>query len=116
MACVQAQLDEVVLNGSVFDYHEKYACETAEIVVPARVPAQTAARVKAAARRLFRALACTGFARIDFFLAHDGGLYFNEANTIPGFTEHSRFPAMFAAAGLPLRERLGIAVDRALAQ
>lgn len=113
-ALLVGELDEVVLNGSLFDYHEKYSCETAEIVVPARVSPQQKASIVDAAKRLLRALACVGFARIDFFLAHDGTLYFNEANTVPGFTEHSRFPAMFAAAGLPLDALLSTAVDQAV--
>jgi D-alanine-D-alanine ligase len=49
---------------------------------------------------MFGALGCAGVARIDFFLTDDGPLL-NEVNTMPGFTEHSQVPRMFAAAGLP---------------
>ena len=46
----------------------------------------------------------------------EGRLVFNEVNTIPGCTPHSRFPAMLAAAGLSLPEVLertiGEAVER----
>ena len=107
--------DEIELNGTVFDYVEKYSCETANIIVPARIAERDAQRVKRAAMRLFRALGCTGFARIDFFLANDGRLLFNEANTIPGFTAHSRFPSMLKAAGLSLEEVLNVAIEEALA-
>lgn len=107
--------DEIELNGAVFDCIEKYSCEVASIVVPARIAERDALRVKRAAKRLFRALGCTGFARIDFFLASDGRLLFNEANTIPGFTAHSRFPSMLEAAGLSLEEVLTVAIEEALA-
>lgn len=53
--------------------------------------------------------AATGFARVDLFYTPDGRIVFNEVNTIPGFTEHSRFPGMMRGAGVefgPLVERL----------
>lgn len=108
--------DEIELNGAVFDYREKYSCETASIVVPARISAHDKLRVSDSAKKLFYALGCTGFARIDFFLAEDGRLYFNEANTIPGFTAHSRFPTMLEAIGIPLADVLTIAITEALAK
>lgn len=37
---------------------------------------------------------------MDFFLTPEGRVVFNEVNTIPGFTAHSRYPAMMQAAGL----------------
>lgn len=112
---VVGEPDEIELNGSVFDYAEKYTCETANIIVPARISERTKHQVQEAGTRLFAAFGCKGFARIDFFLARDGRLYFNEANTIPGFTEHSRFPSMLQAAGLPLAEVLTIAIEHELA-
>ena len=44
---------------------------------------------------------------MDLFLTDDGRLYFNEVNTIPGFTPHSRFPNMMKAAGHSFEEVLG---------
>ena len=44
------------------------------------------------------------FARVDLFLTPKGEIYFNEVNTIPGFTSHSRYPNMLKAAGLPFDE------------
>ena len=37
---------------------------------------------------------------MDFFLTPTGEVLFNEVNTIPGFTAHSRYPSMMKAAGL----------------
>ena len=61
----------------------------------------------------FGALGCAGVARIDFFLTTDGPLL-NEVNTMPGFTEHSPVPKMFAGAGLPHPELLDLLVSDAL--
>ena len=41
------------------------------------------------------------FARVDLFLTPAGDIVFNEVNTIPGFTAHSRYPSMMKAAGIP---------------
>ena len=106
------EVDEIELTGGFFDYAEKYTLASAKIHLPARIPPETAAKVKAAARTVYRALGCTGFARVDFFLERTGALYLNEVNTVPGFTPHSRFPRMLAAAGLPFRE----VVNRILAE
>lgn len=92
-------VDEIQLSGGFFDYEEKYTLKTSAIHCPARIPPETAARVQAAARTVYRALGCRCFARVDFFLTRRGELLFNEVNTIPGFTAHSRYPTMMAAAG-----------------
>ena len=53
---------------------------------------------------IYRALDCRVFARVDLFLTPQGQIVFNEVNTIPGFTSHSRYPTMMAKAGLSFRE------------
>ena len=75
---------------------------------PGRVALATAAVT------MFDALGCAGVARIDFFLTAAGPVL-NEVNTMPGFTEHSQVPKMFAAAGLPYPELLDLLVTDALA-
>jgi D-alanine-D-alanine ligase len=64
---------------------------------------------------MFSALGCAGVARIDFFLTADGPLL-NEVNTMPGFTEHSQVPRMFAAAGLPYPKLLDLLVSDTLSR
>ena len=67
--------------------------------MPARItPAQTQ-ELKDTAKRIYRALGCSGFARVDMFLTPEGRVVFNEVNTIPGFTAHSRYPNMMKGAG-----------------
>jgi len=100
------EVDEIELSGGFFDYTEKYTLMSSTIYVPARIPKETAERIKETAKTLYRALGCCGFARVDLFLTPEGKLFFNEINTIPGFTEHSRFPGMMKAAGLPFSKLL----------
>lgn len=93
-------VDEIELSSGFFDYTEKYTLKTSKIHTPARIGDETSARVKQAAVTIYRALDCRGFARVDLFLTPEGNLVFNEVNTIPGFTIHSRYPGMMAQAGL----------------
>ena len=93
-------VDEIQLSGGFFDFEEKYTLKTSAIHCPARIPPEAAARVQEAARTIFRALDCRGFARVDLFLTPEGALLFNEVNSIPGFTPHSRYPTMMQGAGL----------------
>lgn len=105
-ALTTGAVDEIELSQGFFDYTEKYTLKTARIHCPARIPPETAARVQEAAKLVYRALDCRDFARVDFFLTPKGEIVFNEVNTIPGFTAHSRYPAMMAAIGLPFRQLL----------
>ena len=94
------RIDEIELSGEFFDFEEKYTLKTSKIHVPARVSAETEERLQNTAKTIYRALGCRGYARIDIFLTDNNEIVFNEANTIPGFTEHSRFPSMMKAAGV----------------
>lgn len=93
-------VDEIELSSGFFDYKEKYTLETSEIHCPARIDGETAQRIKETAKTIYRALDCRGFARVDMFLTPGKEIVFNEVNTIPGFTTHSRYPSMMKHAGL----------------
>ena len=108
------ELDEIELQGDFFDYTEKYRMPSARIHVPARVSPADALRLRQTAETVYRALDCRGFARVDLFFTPAGEIVFNEVNTIPGFTPHSRFAAMLQAAGLPFRQVLTRIVEEAL--
>lgn len=98
------EVDEIELSEGFFDYEEKYHLKTSKIHVPARIDREKAEEIRETAKRIYRCLGCSGFARVDMFLTPEGEIYFNEVNTIPGFTEHSRFPGMMKAAGLTFAE------------
>jgi D-alanine---D-serine ligase len=72
--------------------------------MPARIKPDTAARIKETASLIYRALGCSGFARVDMFLTPEEEIVFNEVNTIPGFTTHSRFPNMLKGIGMTFEQ------------
>ena len=101
---------EVIPFREFYDYNDKYIDGRTRFVIPAALPPRVMARVRALAVAAFKALAASGMARVDFFLEKGTNrLYVNELNTIPGFTEISMYPKLWAATGLPfprLLERL----------
>ena len=112
---IVGEVDEIELTqAGFFDYTEKYTLKTSAIYVPARIPADKAQEIKEAAKRIYRALDCTGFARVDLFLTPEGEIIFNEVNTIPGFPEHSRYPGMMKAAGYSFPEVVDLIIGQAL--
>lgn len=100
------RVDEIELSHGFFDFQEKYSLETSQIHMPARIDAACEKRIQETAKKIFRILGCSGFARVDMFLKPDGQLVFNEVNTIPGFTSHSRYPNMLGGIGMDLSDVL----------
>ena len=109
------EVDEIELSQGFFDYTEKYTLKTSKIHTPARIDEETARRVKAAAATVYRALDCRGFARVDLFLTPAGEIIFNEVNTIPGCTIHSRYPGMMKAVGIDFSTLIDRLLEEALA-
>jgi D-alanine-D-alanine ligase len=107
---------EIAAREDFYSFERKYLdAAGAELTVPAPLDAATLEKGQNAARRIFLALECEGMARIDFFLDKDSGeLYFNEVNTIPGFTAISMYPKLWAASGVPYAELLDRLVRDAL--
>ncbi len=94
------RVDEIELSGGFFDFTEKYTLQSSKIHMPARIDKDTQQRIQETAKVIYKALDCSGFARVDMFLTKKNEIVFNEVNTIPGFTTHSRYPNMMKGAGL----------------
>jgi D-alanine-D-alanine ligase len=111
---------EIVAHAEWYDYEAKYAEGGMDLVIPPRVDAAAVERVRELAARVYRAAACTGLARVDFFVTDGDEVLVNELNTIPGFTETSVFSKLFEATGVTypdLVDRLvALAVERHAAE
>jgi D-alanine-D-alanine ligase len=105
---------EIVPHAEWYDYAAKYDEGGSDIIVPARIPDEAAARVQALAVDSFVATECEGMARVDFFLHEDGEVVVNELNTIPGFTSTSVYARLFEASGIPYAELLDRLIQLAL--
>ena len=104
----------VPLASNWYDFEAKYADGGMELVIPPRVSAEAAQRVRELAVAAFVASDCEGMARVDFFVRPDGDVVVNELNTIPGFTATSVYAKLFEASGIPYPKLLDRLVDLAL--
>jgi D-alanine-D-alanine ligase len=104
----------VLGNREFYDYEAKYLDSATEYLVPAPIAAEVSARIQESAKIAFRAVGCSGLARVDFFLAEDGAIVINELNTMPGFTPKSVFPMLWKASGREYREVITVMIEEAL--
>jgi D-alanine---(R)-lactate ligase len=112
------EVDQIALSHGFFRIHQEDAPEhgsdNATVNVPADIPQAARSLVQATAKAVYRALGCSGLARVDTFLTEDGRVILNEVNTLPGLTSYSRYPRMMAAAGLPFGDVIDRVVSLAL--
>lgn len=107
---------EVIPTADYYSYDAKYIdADGATIAIPAKLSNEQIKTAQALSRKIFSALELYGMARIDLFLDKDSDeFYFNEVNTIPGFTEISQFPLLWQASGMTAKELLNRLVELAL--
>ena len=92
---------EIVPVKEFYDYNAKYLDEGSELIIPAKLTKAQAKRVQELAVQAFKAVDCSGLARVDFLMdAKTQKIYLNEINTMPGFTAISMYPKLWAASGL----------------
>lgn len=98
------------------DYTEKYAgTGNNEFVVPAPLSGELTDKVRKMAVTAFKAIDGSGLARVDFFLRNDNGmLLVNEINTMPGVTDASGFPKMWAGTGVTFAVAIDKLIDLAI--
>jgi len=108
---------EVLPGKGWYDYDAKYHCDDSRLVIPADLPETTVLNIDLMARTAFRLLGGNGFARVDFLLDRaNGEVFFNEVNTIPGFTSISMFPKLWNASGLSSGDLLEAILSEALSR
>ena len=101
---IVGEIDEIELSNGFFNYTEKYTLKTSQIHVPARIDKEIVQKAKETAKQIYKIYKCKDFARVDMFLTPNNEIYFNEINTIPGFTSHSRYPNMMKQIGMSFEE------------
>ena len=107
-----SSIGEIKSQG-FYDFDSKYIKDT-EVIVNADLKKETKLKIKEYAREIFKILECSGFARVDFLYDEiNEELYFNEINTIPGFTDISMFPKLFINDGYSYSEIIDILIKNA---
>lgn len=105
---------EIVPSRSFYDYQAKYLDDGSRLLIPAPVTPAAAEELRRLAIAAYKAIDCEGMARVDFLVnRRSGQIYVNEVNTIPGFTEISMYPKLWAASGLPYPQLLDRLIELA---
>jgi len=92
---------EIVPGKEFYDYTAKYLDEGSQLIIPAKLTRTETKRVQELSVRAFKAVDCSGLARVDFLMdPKTRKIYLNEINTMPGFTSISMYPKLWAASSL----------------
>jgi D-alanine-D-alanine ligase len=109
-------------SGAFLSYDDKYlqgkavktgatgGMEAMVRELPAKIPDEQARRIQELATEGFKALDCSGVARVDTLVAPDGTVYLNEINTLPG----SLSSYLWEASGLSFPQLLDRIIELAI--
>jgi len=114
---IASTLGEVVPCNDFYDYEAKYQVgDSSRVVIPAEnLSAETVEKIRDYAVRAFKCLDCAGLSRVDFFVHKvTGEIYINEINTLPGFTQISMYPKLWAESGISYPELIDKLIELAL--
>lgn len=96
---------EIIPANEFYDYDAKYNDTGSKLIIPAELPLNVIQDIRDYATKAFKAIDCSGFARVDFFVDKGSNkIYINEINTIPGFTNISMYPKLWEASGVSYTE------------
>lgn len=99
-----SRIGEIFAANEFYDYNAKYENEASRTEIVTDLSPEKEQEMRDTAVRVYQIMGCRGLARVDFFLADDGRVVFNEINTLPGFTDISMYPKLWEATGIGYTE------------
>jgi len=106
-------VEAIPAEGEDYDFEARYEIGRTRFVCPAELSEDERTAVTDAALAAYRALGCSGFARVDLILGETGPQVL-EANAIPGLTDTSLLPQAAEAAGIDFEALVERILDLAL--
>ena len=104
---------EYISKSGFFTYEAKYAKDAGTIYhIPA--PNVNVDEIQKMAKKTFKVLGCSGFARVDFFITKTNQILVNEVNTIPGFRRESLFPKALRSLGISYESIISMLIQKAV--
>ena len=99
-----SNIGEIISSNKFYDYEAKYQKES-KLIIPANIPDELIKEIQDLSLKIFDILDCKNLARIDFLYDYNNHvLYFNEINTMPGFTNLSMYPLLFKDKNISLKK------------
>jgi len=106
---------EVIPGEEFYTYEAKYNNSTSQTIAPANIPTEVSTSIRTLALQIFEGVDAYGMSRVDFFWDEAANtIFFNEINTIPGFTSISMYPTMLNASGLSTPQIVDTLIELAL--
>lgn len=110
------KIGKIENDSGFYSYEEKYSSRSeASVSSTADIPTSVKGAIEDYAKEIVASLGVKSLLRIDFFLDKRGNVYFNEINTMPGFTSSSLFWRMFSDMGISPESLLSALVEEAIA-
>ncbi|WP_186428942.1 D-alanine--D-alanine ligase family protein [Clostridium sp. BSD9I1] len=108
---------EIIPAKEFYDFEAKYQNEASKLLIPANLSDERLQEIKELAIKIYTLLDCQGMSRVDFLMDKETGeAYFNEVNTLPGFTQISMYPKLWEASGKKysqlIDELIELAIER----
>lgn len=111
---IVSEVGQISYKGDFYDYQTKYHSRSVKYKIPAKIGTECSDLCKKYAKKMFLALGCRGLCRVDFFVTKSGEIFFNEVNTIPGFTKGSMYPMLLEKQGYDLPRLIDALIDEAI--
>lgn len=101
-------IGEIKSKNKFYDYESKYLLDS-NLIIPANIDKEIIKKIQEYSAKIFKILSLKDLSRIDFLYDYENNkIYFNEVNTIPGFTTISMYPQLFNYEGISLKELINI--------
>jgi len=95
---------EINAKNEFYDYESKYVLDS-KITIPAKLDETIVKEIQKYSEKIFKILSLKDLTRIDFLYdCENKKLYFNEVNTLPGFTTISMYPMLINETGINIKE------------
>lgn len=109
---IPSPIGEIRSSNTFYDYEAKYLKDSS-LIIPANISKELAKEITELSKKIFNVLSLSTLARIDFLYDYnEEKLYFNEVNTMPGFTDISMYPLLFKEVGINIKNLINKIIEK----
>ena len=109
---IPSPIGEIRSSNTFYDYEAKYLKDSS-LIIPANISKELAKEITELSKKIFNILSLSTLARIDFLYDYnEEKLYFNEVNTMPGFTDISMYPLLFKEVGINIKNLITKIIEK----
>lgn len=109
---IPSPIGEIRSSNTFYDYEAKYLKDSS-LIIPANINKELAKEITKLSKKIFNILSLSTLARIDFLYDYnEEKLYFNEVNTMPGFTDISMYPLLFKEVGINIKNLITKIIEK----